>query len=237
MDETPSHVDPEAAQPQASQTSTSERGADNAARIRCDYVWADGRRCRAFCPPGDATLCQMHRRLQQELCESEALAAELLGAFQEFKTGTALNHALTKLFVLLVRNRIPVRNAAVLAYIAQLILNTLPTVRKEASLARSGRRWETMVRRALRDEVETAKSRSRPPKGRRASPDVHATVPLAEAGPEECPHERDDPADDPNFPYKVVMVHRPPAPWPESGPSPLRQSGSEKTRGKPEGDA
>jgi len=119
-------------------------------RGRCEYVSADGRRCRALRSRGHASLCPAHQRHRQELIESEAVAAELLGAFQEFKTGTALNHALTRLFALLARNRIPVRNAAVLACIAQLIMNTLPTVRKEASLGRARSGWEAMVRRALR---------------------------------------------------------------------------------------
>jgi hypothetical protein len=49
----------------------------------------------------------------------------------ELNTTTAVNHALGKLFSLVAENRIPARNAAVLAYIGQLLLNSIAEVRGE----------------------------------------------------------------------------------------------------------
>lgn len=97
---------------------------------QCRFTKSDGRRCRMPAVPGPDLLCPMHLRRSQR--EADAVAAELFGPFREFKTATAVNHALGKLSSLVARGRIPVRNAVVLAYISQLLLNSLRSVQREA---------------------------------------------------------------------------------------------------------
>ena len=100
---------------------------------------------------GRDSLCLPHQQRRQKQFGSEAIAAELLGPFAEFKTATAVNHALGNLFSLVAQGRIAPRNAAVLAYISQLLLNSVGAVRHEAQLARGHNQWERLLRRALRN--------------------------------------------------------------------------------------
>ena len=103
---------------------------------RCQHATADGRRCRMLRMNQHSSLCLQHWQRQQELLSLEsgdanALGAELLGPFQEFNTATAINHVLGKLLALLARNRIPARHAAILAYVGQVLLNSLEPMSKE----------------------------------------------------------------------------------------------------------
>jgi hypothetical protein len=60
-------------------------------------------------------------------------AKELLGPLDDFHTAAGINHALGRLFVLLAANRLPARNAGTLAYVCQLMLQSLPGVKDECS--------------------------------------------------------------------------------------------------------
>jgi hypothetical protein len=120
---------------------------------RCRCTTADGRRCRMPVAPGHHSLCLPHRQRQEKESGAEALAAELLGPFEEFNTATAVNHALGKLFSLAAQGRVAPRNAAVLAYIGQLLLNSLGAVRHEAQLARGHDEWRGDLRRTLREAI------------------------------------------------------------------------------------
>ena len=99
---------------------------------RCQHKTASGRRCRLLRIDGDPSLCHHHRRQHLDpATDPESVAADLLGSIEDFKTATAVNQALGRLFALVAGNRIAPRNAAVLAYIAQLLLTTLPGVEHE----------------------------------------------------------------------------------------------------------
>jgi len=97
----------------------------------------------------DVALCLSH--WQRQNGDAQAVSAELLGPFAELTTATAVNHALAKLFSLVAQGRIPSRDAAVLAYISQLLLNSLGAVRHEAQLARGHDQWHGVLRRTLRN--------------------------------------------------------------------------------------
>ncbi len=104
---------------------------------RCRHTSADGRRCRMRRMNGDPALCPQHRR--QDLLagtDPKSVADELLGSMEDFKTAAAVNQALGKLFLMLAGNRIPPRNAAVLAYICQLLLSSVGAVQDEITSAR-----------------------------------------------------------------------------------------------------
>ena len=145
---------------------------------RCQHTTADGRRCRMPRRNDDSSLCLDHWQREQQLyagsVDAETLAAELLGSFKDFKTTTAVNHALGKLFALLAKNLIPVRNAAVLAYIGQLLLHSLSGVKNETMRSRGPDAWLQIIRRALQNE-------SRKP----ATSQLARTIPQAAIPPEE----------------------------------------------------
>src|SRR5580704_1844151 len=98
---------------------------------RCQFSFADGRRCRS--PRGEAhpTLCVAHARSQARADQTTNLADELAPISGAFNTATDVNHVLGNLFSQLAQNRISRRNAVALGYLAQLLLQTLPAVREE----------------------------------------------------------------------------------------------------------
>ncbi len=123
---------------------------------RCQHTTVNGRRCRMPRMNRDTPLCVSHRRSQKQLLNTQTLGAELLGSFDDFKTANAVNDALGKLFGLMARNQISPRNAAILAYIGQLLLNSLPVVKAEIIRDQGSAGWEKLLRRALSNELRAS---------------------------------------------------------------------------------
>ncbi len=125
---------------------------------RCHYTSASGRRCRMLRTNDHPSLCLQHLRQQlQPQPDPGAVAAELLGLIEDFSTATAINKALGRLFAMVAGDRIPPRNAALLVYICQLLLNTLPAMENEITTAKGYPGWEHVLRRALHN-LRSAKS-------------------------------------------------------------------------------
>ena len=80
---------------------------------------------------GRNVYCAFHAKQEMQVYDSKAVSQEVLGPLDDFRSACAINRALGKLFTVTVQNRIPVRNAMVLAYIAQLMLRTLHPLRNE----------------------------------------------------------------------------------------------------------
>ncbi len=119
---------------------------------RCRHTFTDGHRCRMLRMKGHPSLCLQHQRQQlQPHTDPKTVAAELLGSIQDFKTATAVNQALARLFALLASHRLPPRNAAVLAYICQLLLLTLPAVQQEITRTEGYSGWQHTLRQALQN--------------------------------------------------------------------------------------
>ncbi len=129
---------------------------------RCAYTTADGRRCRTLRSADHASLCSRHARKalapsplpltcperSRRVTDSghsvptsniqpptSDISSALLGPIEDFRTAASINHALGKLFILLAGNRIAPRQAAVLAYICQLLLQSLSEVKNEVNVA------------------------------------------------------------------------------------------------------
>ena len=109
---------------------------DQISEDRCQFLTAGGKRCRAPRMDSHPALCLPHAR-QQQTREQEnnvadpALAADLLGPVHDFRTAASINHVLGKLLLLLTTERISPRNAAVSAYICQLLLQSISEVKSE----------------------------------------------------------------------------------------------------------
>jgi len=95
------------------------------------------------------TLCVFHARGEQQLLAADQAARQLVSLSGEFKTASDINHVLGKLFSLVAKNRIPPRDAVALAYIAQLLLQSLPHVRSEIKNVLGYRAWDATVQDAL----------------------------------------------------------------------------------------
>src|SRR5216683_3451006 len=116
---------------------------------RCQFETSDGRRCRMLRCNAHPTLCLFHARDEMQLLESQRLGAELSASLTgQFMTATDINFVLGKLFTATAQNRIPPRNAAVLAYIGQLMLHSLPNLKKEYPFTYEYKTWNNMLEKA-----------------------------------------------------------------------------------------
>jgi len=109
---------------------------------QCQYQNARGQRCHMLIdqnhrPANGAarpTLCAYHAdRLKATLptVDPEVLAADLLGEIDDFSTAGSVNLFLGNLVKQLARKRIARRDAIALAYISQLLLNSLPALERQ----------------------------------------------------------------------------------------------------------
>jgi len=105
---------------------------------RCQFLRAEGNRCRTPRKEGHSSLCPHHARqaaLSAQTSDLEnpnsSIAPELLGPVHDFRSAASVNHVLGKLLILVAGDRVPPRNAAVIAYICQLLLQSLSEVKSE----------------------------------------------------------------------------------------------------------
>ena len=118
---------------------------------RCAFETSDGRRCRLPRSATHASLCIFHSREEQQLLESEKLGAEIASPITgDFLTATDINYVLGKVFTAVAQNRIPVRTAHTLAYLGQLMLMSLPSVKKEFDFHYKFATWNDMLNDAVR---------------------------------------------------------------------------------------
>jgi len=105
------------------------------------------------------TLCIYHARSEQQLLAADQAARQLVSLSGDFRTASDINHVLGKLFSLVAQNRIPRRNAVALAYIGQLLLQSLPEVRSEIKNTLGYRAWNATVHDALGDQTSASNER------------------------------------------------------------------------------
>jgi len=85
---------------------------------------------------GHPALCVFHAHEEEQLLETEKLAADLASLSGNLNTGLDINHVLGRVFQALAQRRISPREATAFAYIAQLMLQSMPYVKNEI-------RWAT----------------------------------------------------------------------------------------------
>jgi hypothetical protein len=99
---------------------------------QCHHINARGRRCRMLIAPTHDSLCAHHlAQSAASQSDAEALAAELLGSLDDFSTADSVNQLLGNLVKQLARKRIARLDAIAMAYMCQLLLNSLPPLKKE----------------------------------------------------------------------------------------------------------
>jgi len=123
-------------------------------RSRCQYRDPSGRQCRSERQPGDPTYCLRHRRVRdqreaakaanpdpiqqdEQLKEQQCAPTweQLFGPLHDLRSATGINYVLGRLLLLKTVGVVGTKDAAVVAYICQLLLQTLPLVEKEAASA------------------------------------------------------------------------------------------------------
>jgi hypothetical protein len=109
----------------------------------CQFSFADGRLCRMLRANDHPTFCLFHAHEEGQLVDSHFFGAELPTFLpSNFSTAADIHDVLGKLFAARARNRISQRDAATLAYIAQLMLKAIPIAKSEpySSIAAKSRR-------------------------------------------------------------------------------------------------
>jgi hypothetical protein len=107
----------------------------------CQNVSARGHRCRTP-SADDSGLCAYHARRRAQpppdgrthVSISDDTAEELLGNIDDFNTPAAVNLFLGNLVEQVVRRRVTRRDAIALAYLSQLLLNSLSAMSRERIL-------------------------------------------------------------------------------------------------------
>ena len=97
---------------------------------RCAHRFPNGKRCRLFAAL-DANYCSIHAKLPQNMQEPAETALILTADLKEFRSAIPINEFLARLLLLLAENKISARRAAVLAYITNQLLRTLPAIDRE----------------------------------------------------------------------------------------------------------
>lgn len=118
---------------------------------RCAFETSDGRRCRLSRSATHASLCVFHSREEQQLLEAQKLGSEIAAPLTgDFLTAMDINYVLGKVFTAVAQNRLPVRTAHTLAYLAQLMLMSLPAIKKEFTFSYKFDQWNNMLDHAVR---------------------------------------------------------------------------------------
>jgi hypothetical protein len=98
---------------------------------RCNHRFANGMRCRLLTLHQDSAYCANHAKVVENQRESQDTAASLTADLKEFRSAIPINDFLARLLLLLAEQKISPRRAAVLAYITNQLLRTLPAIDRE----------------------------------------------------------------------------------------------------------
>jgi hypothetical protein len=102
---------------------------------QCEFRSKLNRRCKMLLAPDHPQLCAFHARAEAKAHQAEdrqLAASELLAGADSFSTPTAVNLFLGNLLKQMAAGRIPRRQATAMAYISQLLLNSISVMQREA---------------------------------------------------------------------------------------------------------
>jgi hypothetical protein len=111
----------------------------------CLFHSADGRRCGMLRWNRNRRFCLFHARQEQQLLHLDYIGDKLPTISGKFRTALDVNCALGELYDAMAHNHVPPRNAAALAYIAQLIIQTLPQVKSEIIRYEGEEGWDATL--------------------------------------------------------------------------------------------
>ena len=111
-----------------------ESQAEAAETAVCRHIDGRGHRCRMLVMSPTATLCSHHAQRRLQTQRGSEAAAELLARVSDFSDAASVNRFLGNLVKQVTLKRIPRRDAITLAYICQLLLNSLGAINREESL-------------------------------------------------------------------------------------------------------
>ena len=98
---------------------------------RCPHRFPNGRRCRLYAAAANPNFCPAHAPLPANQPNSAEIASTLTANLDDFTSAAQINNFLSRLLLLLAQDKISTRRAAVLAYITNQLLRTLPAIDRE----------------------------------------------------------------------------------------------------------
>ena len=101
---------------------------------RCTHLDAMHRRCRMNLSGAHPSFCAHHAALALQSAEADRLAAALTAPSPDFKTSEDINRVLAQLFSAVSLKKIDLRQGALLAYIAQLMIQTAKLSESQTTL-------------------------------------------------------------------------------------------------------
>jgi hypothetical protein len=141
---------------------------------RCRFTTIDGRRCRMYRAKGHKSLCMTHAQQEEQMLNAQVVAAELIGPVEEYQTAMCVNRTLGCLFNLVAQKRISNKDGALLAYIGQMLLQSVGSTIKDEFVRVSNERgtteWHANVLRAC--EILSNDYSLRPPMQTEEAPDA-----------------------------------------------------------------
>ena len=100
---------------------------------RCAHSYPSGRRCRMPVSGLRTGLCANHSRKLFARQEAD-LSSSLVGELKKFETFDDINDVLSRLLILTSQDRVSPRRAAVIAYICNLLLRSVPRPNDEPQI-------------------------------------------------------------------------------------------------------
>jgi hypothetical protein len=104
---------------------------------RCTHLDALHRRCRMNRSASHPSLCEHHATQAQQATEADRLSTALTAPGAGPKTPADINRVLSQLFSAVSLRKIDLRQGALLAYIAQLMIQTTKTSDSQTHLAKT----------------------------------------------------------------------------------------------------
>jgi hypothetical protein len=146
----------------------------------CQFSFADGRTCRMFRQQGHPSLCIFHARAERQIAESDSLGSELADSLTgRLMTATDINFVLSKLYKAIAQNRIPPRNAANLAFVGKLLLQSLDKLKSEFTFKYDFEEWKKMYLDSIPLSNPASTSPTQPSAGSGATADPGYRVAIA----------------------------------------------------------
>src|SRR5690242_13433813 len=121
----------------------------------CRFTFSDGRQCRSSLAGDSQNLCPYHFRR-----ESQALAADKLGKdlsyflSGQYITACDLSISLGRLIPALVRGDIKPKTARTVAYLAQILFQTIQRAQHEYINAYDSDEWRSVIRNSVRQNAD-----------------------------------------------------------------------------------
>ena len=115
----------------------SESTLNIASDSRCTHLDALNRRCRMNLSSSHPTFCEHHAAQAQQAVEADRIASALTAPGADPKTPAEINRVLSQLFTAVSLKKIDLRQGALLAYIAQLMIQTTKISDPQAHLAKT----------------------------------------------------------------------------------------------------